>query len=962
MRARALLGAIAATILAITSSLITAIPAHAEPAASDTIIVTLDHPQTDPGRTVQQAVADAADKIAGAEIMNVAPISPTTVAVTVDQPLTRTEQTRITDRVEDQAGIKAADPAAVFQPNADSPADSYWPSEWGMVGDHGVQAQAAWDDSTGNTAVVGVIDTGITAHPDLDSNRVAGYDFITDPARAGDGDGRDPDPTDTGASGTYHGTHVAGTIAAANDGQGVVGVAPDAKIEPLRVLGAGGGIESDILPAMRWAAGLAVPGMPTNPNPVDVINMSLGGAGPCSTATQATINDILAKGVPIVVSAGNDTAAIDGQQPANCQGVIRVVATDSSGKLATFSNYGSAAFPATIAGPGVSVISDYSNGGYIYMSGTSMAAPHVSGTVALLKGIDHTLTPVQITQLLTATTRPLSQACAAEVCGAGIVDAAAAIAAKAPASSDTQPIATIAGSAAYGQTLTATVDPSRTVRSYAWLRDSQRIDEANSSTYTLTAADVGHQVSIQVGTTWLNQWVSRVSAPVTVQLATLTQTGMPTIAGSPISDQTLTAAATVWAENPSVAVQWLRDGQPIDGATGCTWRLTSADAGHQLAVRATATLASYATATVDSDPVTVQPGVIVNTRPPTVTGTPKVGNTLTGNTGAWSPAASVARQWLRDGQPIAGAIGSSYTAAAADAGHRITFQVAASRPGYTTSTAATDPVEVVAGAITSRGALTVTGTPAVGQTVTAKPPSFSPTPTIAGQWLRDGATISGATNTRYVATVTDLGHQIAYRVTATRAGYATVTLQSDPAAIGLGTIAIRGTATIAGTPQVGKTLTGRNPGFSVSPTLAVQWLRDGAVVDGATRSSYPLTAADLGHQLAYQVTATRDGYTSVVQTSLPITIQPGILRASGAFTISGTRAAGKTLTARMPTFTPAATLTVQWLRDNQPIDGATSGSYTLTATDRQHAISVQITGTVAGYTDLTVTSSAVPVA
>src|SRR5439155_26204113 len=164
--------------------------------------------------------------------------------------------------------------------------------------------EGAWDTTSGAGVTVAVLDTGITPHSDLTGNVIAGYDFISDPPTARDGDGRDPNPNDEGdwfnagecgsttpETSSWHGTHVAGTIGALTDnGVGVAGIARNARIEPVRVLGKCGGFTSDIADAITWASGGRVSRVPRNPNPAKVINMSLGGSGACGRTFQRPID------------------------------------------------------------------------------------------------------------------------------------------------------------------------------------------------------------------------------------------------------------------------------------------------------------------------------------------------------------------------------------------------------------------------------------------------------------------------------------------------------------------------------------------------------------------------------------------------------------------------------------------------------------------------------------------------
>ena len=353
------------------------------------------------------------------------------------------------------AGKLASDPAVEFaEPDLRmvplmTPNDSYYAQQWDLyesVG--GINAPAAWDRTTGSTAVtIAVLDTGLRPHADFSGRTVAGYDFVTDLATANDGDARDPDPSDPGDWGcdgnnsSWHGTHVTGTIgAAANNAQGIAGINWVSKIQPVRVLGRCGGYSSDIADAMRWAAGIPVAGAPSNATPARVLNLSLGGSGDCGTSFQNAINDVTARGTVVVVAAGNSNIDASNSAPANCDGVIAVGATTRSGARASYSNFGSRV---AISAPGSSILSTLNTGttvpaadAYAVYSGTSMATPHVVGVVSLMLSLNPALTPAQIRTMLQASARAFptntGADCTATVCGAGILDAAAALAAVAP--------------------------------------------------------------------------------------------------------------------------------------------------------------------------------------------------------------------------------------------------------------------------------------------------------------------------------------------------------------------------------------------------------------------------------------------------------------------------------------------------------------------------------------------------
>ncbi len=341
----------------------------------------------------------------------------------------------------------------------------------------GVRAPQAWDIATtaGEGVVVAVLDTGILpAHPDLQANLLPGYDFISDawtsrrptddrvPGALDYGDWNPvagecyttPTPSPVTRS-SWHGSHVAGTVAqVTNNGVGVAGLAYNAKILPVRVLGRCGGYLSDIADAIVWASGGSVPGIPNNENPAEIINMSLGGGAPCDSAYQNAINTAVANGSTVVVAAGNSNSNVAGFRPASCANVVAVGATRITGGRASYSNYGPLV---DLSAPGGGGGEDAGNDGwdgfvvqsvsssqtapdvagatYTYggKAGTSMAAPHVAGVAALVQGAlvateRDPLSPADLETLLKDTARafPVTIPSGTPI-GSGIVDAVAAL-------------------------------------------------------------------------------------------------------------------------------------------------------------------------------------------------------------------------------------------------------------------------------------------------------------------------------------------------------------------------------------------------------------------------------------------------------------------------------------------------------------------------------------------------------
>lgn len=390
-----------------------------------------------------------------------------------------------------------------------TPNDPSFPSQWNLqdlnTSQGGINLPSAWDITTGAFSVtIAVIDSGILPHADLNGRLLPGYDFISDISKANDGDGRDDDPSDPGdwitaeeaagafsgcpvSNSSWHGTHVAGTIGAiSNNGIGIAGINWTSRILPVRTMGKCGGYLSDMADGLRWAAGLPVSGVPANSNPAKVINLSLGGSGSCSVTEQNAINDAVLAGAVVVVAAGNETLDVVNVSPANCHNVIAVAATDSFGSRASYTNYGRLI---DISAPGGD--SEYAGGtilatgdggrttpnrdnAYTLKQGTSMAAPHVSGVASLMLAVNSALTPTTIENILRATARPFPVGtawdCTTADCGAGILDATAALNASFASSIPVQVNGMASGSMS-SLSLNATIQPvtgdlNRTVNVY----------------------------------------------------------------------------------------------------------------------------------------------------------------------------------------------------------------------------------------------------------------------------------------------------------------------------------------------------------------------------------------------------------------------------------------------------------------------------------------------------------------
>lgn len=367
-------------------------------------------------------------------------------------------------RLRRTSGVVSATPNYIYQTLQTAPVpvnDPLYPSQWHY---EQIDLAAAWANSDqipgaarGAGVVVAVLDTGIAlSHPDWvntdGSSQLTtdGYDMISDPEVAADGDGRDSNADDPGDARTpgdssFHGTHCAGTVAAAtNNGVGAAGVAPNARIMPIRVLGRGGGTMEDIRQGILYAAGLSNASGQLPTRRADIISMSLGGPG-VSDAMAEAVASANAQGSIVIAAAGNSNAAADFFSPAGAPGVITVSATDFNREKAFYSNYGLARGVIDVAAPGGDTGADanldgqpdgvislvYKNNGatkYAAYQGTSMACPHVSGVAALMKAIWPEMGPEEFRQALASISVDIGEAGEDLTYGHGLINANLAVA------------------------------------------------------------------------------------------------------------------------------------------------------------------------------------------------------------------------------------------------------------------------------------------------------------------------------------------------------------------------------------------------------------------------------------------------------------------------------------------------------------------------------------------------------
>ena len=474
---------------------------------------------------------------------------------------------RLVRALRSRPDVAFADPNYIRSASA-VPNDQYYNLQWHYPI---INLPQAWDSAPGgNAVIVAVVDTGVLLnHPDLQGRLVPGYDFISSSFRARDGDGIDDDPDDPGDSRTggssFHGTHVAGTIAAAtnNGTTGVAGVAHtrNVKIMPIRVLGRGGGTSFDVMEGVKYAAGLSNDSGNLPAQAAHVINLSLGGSDSSQTE-QNLFNQIRTAGILVVAAAGN-SASSSSSYPAAYNSVVSVSAVDFNKNLAPYSNFGSTI---DVAAPGGDTTADENGDGnvdgvlstcgddtsgtiqmtYKFYQGTSMASPHVAGVVALMKEIYPALTPTAFDALLQNGDLSLDIGTAGRdnQFGFGLIDALKAVS-KAKNLFDGTPLPTFLtvepsalnfGTTITSSTLTAIKSGAGALSvnnpvttDVAWLTvAATSVDAERFGTYTATAnrshADLSATGSYSAKVTFTTNDAKSIEIPVSLQVAVGTTT------------------------------------------------------------------------------------------------------------------------------------------------------------------------------------------------------------------------------------------------------------------------------------------------------------------------------------------------------------------------------------------------------------------------------------------------------
>lgn len=435
---------------------------------------------------------------------------------------------------------------------------------------------------------------------------------------------------------------------------------------------------------------------------------------------------------------------------------------------------------------------------------------------------------------------------------------------------------TISGTAKVGQTLTSSWGVWDVELSYQWKRAGVAIAGANAANYVVTLDDIDKALTVSVTATKpVVPSVTKTSAPTAAVVGATLTAPTPIISGEAKVGGTLTATVGTWGPAPvSLTYQWKRDGVAISGERAGTHKVTADDTGKTLTVSVTGTKIRYANVTKTSVSTARVSTPTLTAPAPSISGTAKVGQTLTAAIGTWGPApVAVSYQWRRAGVAISGATGKSYVLVAADTGKALTVSVTGVKSGYSSVTKTSATTAAVAAApplvLTKAPAPSITGTAKVGQKLTANAGTWAPAPVaLSYQWKRSGAVIAGATAKTYALVAADAGKAITVTVTGKKSGYTTAVKSSSATKTVTGTLTKAPVPSISGTAKVGQKLKATAGTWAPAPvTLTYQWKRAGLVIKGATASTFVVRTTDVGSTLTVTVTGRKTSYTSVVKVS-----------------------------------------------------------------------------------------------
>ena len=519
--------------------------------------------------------------------------------------------------------------------------------------------------------------------------------------------------------------------------------------------------------------------------------------------------------------------------------------------------------------------------------------------------------------------------------------------------------ATISGVLKVGKTLTAISGvwtPSTNI-SYQWLRDQIPIDGATTNVYNLTSLDLARLISVRIsGSREGYATLTRVvDASAIVSVGNLVSTPTPFIVGSNAVGSTLSLSGESWDNGVTFEYNWLLDGQPVQNAIQATYQVQPADLGKQISVSITARKIGFASVSlVTARTMPVVKGTLQPHSAPVLSGDSVVGGKLLVDAGTWEDGVELSYQWAVNGLLGPATKNSAYQVKLEDFGLSISVTVTASKNGYETVTATSNPTPSVAkNHFSGIPVPTIAGRLILGGTLTAESSGWPSNTELSYKWFRSGSNVSVGTGASYKVQDEDLGHTLSFVVGATKPGYENYSLaSSDTSPVALAKFSTTGTIKIVGLARVGQSLSALPGTWESETKLTYSWLADGVPIPGAANNTFLISPSQLGKRISVQVTGSKYGFVDTAAESGPSSqVELGVLSDSVKAHVLGSGKVAGVLTASVENLPADSYIVVSWFRDGKEITQPGSVSYTLQSSDLGSEITASITARSPGYKD-----------